>query len=84
MTEPVKLRGWYMQGSGVPDANGGRRRALILMSGGGGTRLAAIQHPDDELFHIDPATGRSVLNRLSKRDAPEPPASGAGASSCTS
>ena len=61
MTEPVKLRGWYLKGAGIPLRNGGRRHALILMSGGGGARLTAIQDPADDLFRIDPATGRSEL-----------------------
>ena len=59
---PVKLRGWYMRGKGVPDAKGKRQRALIVMSGGGGTRLTAIDHPADRLYGIDPETGKTSIN----------------------
>lgn len=59
---PVKLRGWYMRGKGVADAHGKRIRALIVMSGGGGTRLAAIDHPVDRLYSIDPETGKTSIN----------------------
>ena len=59
---PVKLRGWYMQGRGVPDAKGRKVRALIVMSGGGGTRLTAIDHPEDRLYSIHPETGKTAIN----------------------
>ncbi|HRP74710.1 MAG TPA: hypothetical protein PKZ27_03885 [Rhodocyclaceae bacterium] len=59
---PVKLRGWYMRGTGVPDAKGKQQRALIVMIGGGGTRLTAISHPDDRLYSIHPETGRTSIN----------------------
>lgn len=60
--QPVKLRGWYLRGSGVADATGKRRRALIVMSGGGGTRLTAIDDPSDQLYSVDPATGKTSIN----------------------
>lgn len=59
---PVKLRGWYLRGSGVADATGKRRRALIVMSGGGGARLTAIEDPSDRLYSVDPATGKTSIN----------------------
>ena len=59
---PVKLRGWYMQGRGVPDVKGRTVRALIVMSGGGGTRLAAIDHPEDRLYSIHPETRKTAIN----------------------
>ncbi len=62
MDTPVKLRGWYMQGRGVPDAKGRKTRALIVMSGGGGTRLTAIDHPEDVLYSIHPETGKTAIN----------------------
>jgi pimeloyl-ACP methyl ester carboxylesterase len=53
LTDPIRLRGWYLRGDGVPGARGRRSRALIVMTGGGGTRIAAISHPDDRLYRID-------------------------------
>lgn len=61
-TKPIKLRGWYMRGSGVALAGGKRGRALIVMSGGGGTRIAAIDDPSDVLYSIDPKTGKTRIN----------------------
>jgi hypothetical protein len=59
---PVKLRGWYLRGRGVPAAHG-RKRALIVLSGGGGERLAAVEDPHETLYEMD-ASGRSVLHRF--------------------
>ncbi len=62
MEQPVKLRGWYLRGSGVADSSGKRSRALIVMSGGGGTRLTAIDDPSDQLYSMDPANGKTSIN----------------------
>lgn len=71
-TENVKLRGWYLQGEGIDDGQGGKVRALIVMSNGGGGRVVAVEHPSDRLYQLDPQTGFSVLNTY--------PASSTGAS----
>lgn len=57
---PVRLRGWYIRGAGVPDAAGHRRRALVIMSSGGGGRLVAIEAPDNQLYEMK--DGKSVLH----------------------
>ncbi len=62
MQQSVKLRGWYLRGSGVADTRGKRRRALIVMSGGGGARLTAIDDPSDPLYSVDPVTGKTSIN----------------------
>lgn len=62
MDQPARLRGWYLRGSGVVDSGGKRRRALIVMSGGGGTRLTAIDDPSDQLYGMDPVTGKTSIN----------------------
>lgn len=64
MQGDIKLRGWYVEGSGVDDGKGGRTRALVIMSPGGGGQLTAIQHPDDASVRLDPATGRFVETRF--------------------
>jgi pimeloyl-ACP methyl ester carboxylesterase len=58
MTDPIKLRGWYIRGAGVDDGKQGKRRALVIMSGGGGTRTTAITDPRDRLYRID-ASGKT-------------------------
>ncbi|MDQ0572137.1 pimeloyl-ACP methyl ester carboxylesterase [Variovorax paradoxus] len=60
MTDPVKLRGWYIEGRGVDDGKGGTTRALVVMAPGGGGQITAIQHPDEKAYRIDPGTGRTV------------------------
>lgn len=60
MVDPVHLRGWYVEGTGVDDGKGGRMRALVVFAPGGGGQLTAIQHPDEQAYRIDPATGRTV------------------------
>lgn len=52
MKGDVRLRGWYIKGDGIDDHDGNKRRALIVMTLGGGGRIAAITHPDDQLYHI--------------------------------
>lgn len=63
MTEPVRLRGWYIRGDGVNDGAGGKRRALIIMTSGGGGRIAAISDPSDHLYRVDP-DGTTKINRF--------------------
>jgi hypothetical protein len=63
MTANIRLRGWYIRGSGVPDDKGNRHRALIILSGGGGDRVVAIDDPSDHLFHIE-KDGTSELNKF--------------------
>lgn len=62
MEGDVKVRGWYIRGSGVDDGKGGKLRALVVMSAGGGGRLTAIDDPADHLYHLDPTTGKTALN----------------------
>ncbi|VTU31388.1 Alpha/beta hydrolase family protein [Variovorax sp. PBS-H4] len=60
MQDPIKLRGWYIEGAGVDDGRGGRLRALAIMANGGGGQMTAIQHPDERAYRIDAATGRTI------------------------
>jgi pimeloyl-ACP methyl ester carboxylesterase len=62
-TEPVKIRGWYIRSEGVDDGKGGRRRALVVMTPGGGGRIAAITHPDDRLYRVEP-DGKTRINSV--------------------
>lgn len=56
----IKLRGWYMKGSGVADGDGPKRRALVIMNDGGGGELTAIDDPRATGVEQD-AAGRYVL-----------------------
>lgn len=47
-TKPVKVRGWYMVGSGVTDHHGRRRRALVIMNNGGGMEMTARDDPRED------------------------------------
>lgn len=68
MTDPVKLRGWYIRGNGVADGNNGKRRALIVMTAGGGGRIAAISHPEDRLYRIEPS-GKTHINSFPSKNS---------------
>jgi pimeloyl-ACP methyl ester carboxylesterase len=46
--KPVKVRGWYMVGSGVTDGHGRRRRALVIMNNGGGMEMTARDDPRED------------------------------------
>jgi pimeloyl-ACP methyl ester carboxylesterase len=46
MTAPVKLRGWFIQGNGVPDAKGKKRHALVIFICGLSGQWFTISHPD--------------------------------------
>ncbi len=59
-TSDIKIRGWYIRGSGIDDGHGGKKRALIITSGGGGDRIAAIDDPRDVAYTVDPKTGLAV------------------------
>ena len=38
-TDPIKLRGWFIKGKGVPDAQGKRTHALFMWMPGGGVNF---------------------------------------------
>jgi hypothetical protein len=50
ITTPVRLRGWYLRGDGVPDARGHRTRALAVLLGGRTIETTAVQDPADPLY----------------------------------
>ena len=59
--DPIKLRGWYLEGDGVGDGAGGRVRALVVMNNGGGSELTATDDPRASGVARDPVTGNYVL-----------------------
>ncbi|KWT73888.1 hypothetical protein APY03_5739 [Variovorax sp. WDL1] len=42
MQDSIKLRGWYIEGAGVDDGQGGRLHALVIMANGGGGQMTAM------------------------------------------
>lgn len=53
---PIKLRGWFIEGEGIPDNTGNKRYAMAIILGGRGIETTAIHHPDDLLYVYDPET----------------------------
>jgi hypothetical protein len=54
ITTPVKLRGWYLGGDGIPDGRGRQRRALAIFVGGRTIETTAVQDPRDPLYTRSP------------------------------
>lgn len=68
-TEPIKLRGWFIKGEGLPDGTGKRMRALAILTAGRFVELTAIQHPDDPLYIYNSATKQYESVRYPNKDA---------------
>jgi hypothetical protein len=58
LTKPIKLRGWFVQGKGVPDAKGKKVHALVIYTPGSGCQMCAIQHPDAPAYQYNVQTKR--------------------------
>jgi hypothetical protein len=50
LTKPVKLRGWFIKGKGVLNAQGKRGHALFIYIDGNSRQMCATQHPDAPLY----------------------------------
>jgi hypothetical protein len=57
-TAPIKLRGWFIKGKGVPDTQGKRTHALFIYIDGSGSQLCAAQHPDAPAYTYNVQTKR--------------------------
>jgi hypothetical protein len=60
LSRPDHVRGWYLEGRGVPDGRGHRVRGLVILQGGRSIETTAIQDPRDHAYTRDPLTGRYV------------------------
>ncbi len=56
--DPIKLRGWFFEGTGLESPTGSRIHALAIMIGGRSIETTAIHHPDDPLYALDEASGQ--------------------------
>ncbi len=52
-TDPVALRGWYIEGAGVLDGKGVKSRALVVLIGGRAVETTATQAPDERPYDYD-------------------------------
>lgn len=70
--DPIKLRGWYLEGDGVDDGAGRRVRALVIMNNGGGSELTATDDPEVSGVVRDPVTRRYAVqaNAYGKGEQP--------------
>jgi hypothetical protein len=50
LTDPIKLRGWFIKGKGVPNAKGQKVHALIIYNNGLSAQLCSTQHPNAPLY----------------------------------
>ncbi len=60
-TDPVALRGWYIEGTGVPDEKGRKIRALVVLIGGRSVETTAMQAPDALPYDYERATSSYVM-----------------------
>lgn len=58
---PIKLRGWFIKGSGVKNDEGTTTQALIVVNNGCGSETTAIDDPPSVSVKKDQATGKYVL-----------------------
>jgi hypothetical protein len=58
ITDPVKLRGWYVKGDGIADRRGRHRPALAILVGGRTVETTAAQDPRDPLYTRSAESGR--------------------------
>jgi hypothetical protein len=56
LTAPVKLRGWFIKGAGVPDYQGKRVSALVIFNNGFTMQTCAAQHPDAPRYEYNVQT----------------------------
>lgn len=71
LRDPIRLRGWYLEGQGIEDGSGTRRRALVIMNNGGGSELTATDDPRATGVARD-AEGRYVVDASAKGEGEQP------------
>ena len=62
--DPIKLRGWYLEGAGVADGSGHTVRALVVMNNGGGGEITAIDDPRSPGAVFDEATKKWTAGKF--------------------
>jgi pimeloyl-ACP methyl ester carboxylesterase len=60
LTTPIKLRGWFIRGKGIPDTKGKRVHAVFIYFDGAGGNFTAIHHPDAPYYMWDIQTKQYI------------------------
>jgi pimeloyl-ACP methyl ester carboxylesterase len=68
--DPIRLRGWYLEGTGVRDRQGTAVRALVIMNNGGGSEITAIDDPQAVTVVFDPASNKHVTRKVATSEEP--------------
>jgi pimeloyl-ACP methyl ester carboxylesterase len=63
-TDPLALRGWYIDGEGVPDETGKKRRALVVLMGGRSAETTATEASGEWPYEYDAAKGTYVSRKF--------------------
>jgi pimeloyl-ACP methyl ester carboxylesterase len=63
-TDPLALRGWYLQGTGVPDGKGAKTRALVILIAGRSVETTALEAPGELPYQYDKTKGSFVARTL--------------------
>jgi len=70
--DPIKLRGWYLEGQGIDNGAERKIRALVVMNNGGGGEITSIDNPKSEGAVFDPATKKWVVGKFPDALTEEP------------
>jgi len=60
LSDPIKLRGWFIQGEGIPGLKGKRTHVVVVLVGGRSIETTATHDPNDPLYTCDP-DGRNCV-----------------------
>jgi hypothetical protein len=60
LSKPVKLRGWFIKGKGVPNAQGKRVHALVIYMDANTRQLFGIQHPEASYYVYNEQTKQYI------------------------
>ncbi|MGG2938286.1 hypothetical protein ABEO66_30000 [Bacillus pacificus] len=55
-TLPIKLRGWFIKGDGIPIEQSHKIHALVIFNAGASIEITAMQHPQDPLYKYNVMT----------------------------
>jgi len=69
---PIKLRGWFIKGDGIPDKSEHKTHVIVIMIGGRSIETTAIHHPKDPLYVYESETKKyKKINFPNKRGRTE-------------
>jgi hypothetical protein len=71
LADPIKLRGWYLQGEGI-EGPSGRVRALVIMNNGGGREITSIDNPSSQTVVQNPETKKWAAAKFPDAQTEQP------------